>query len=711
MYPQIQCSYQSVICQLGEKESDMGKKTAKTSRFMLFGIRNKIVLCFLVPIIFMIVIGISAYQKAAEGLSEKFQESTLQTIEMTKDYIEMSCNFIKAEGLKYAFDADVSKYLTGTLESSPVEKNEVVRAISTDMISSQTSIPFIGEIHIVPREDINVVTTATGKEVKGMLSEYRESVSDDKGIESWIDSHPVLDGALGMNADSYVMAFEILSKSKNGCVVIDIKQSAVADLIQVLDLGEGSIVGFITENGREIVTEQIEEGGESAFPDGENVFFGQDFFGMISQENLQGSTEVYFNGENYLFLYSRSENIEDITVCALVPMSVVTSQAQEIKALTVVLVILACVVALVIGLFVAMGIQTNMKRISKKFGEVSKGDLTVMVEAKGHDEFQGLAGSASNMITNTKKLVNKVANATGQLEVSAKSVEEVSTVINEYSLDITQAIDEIHEGISRQSENAQDCVTRTDVLSNEIGEVSRVVEKVSALVDENEIMINRGMEIIRLLGERAGQTTEITSEVGGSIESLKKEFEIIDSFVETITSISEQTNLLSLNASIEAARAGEAGRGFSVVAEEIRKLADDSAAAAGEIRNNVSQIMAQTENSVKNAGQAQEMVALQAESVEQVIKVFDDMREQMGLLASGLREIVVSMERADAERSDTVQGVQNISNIIEETADRAETVKNIAGKLLTNVENLNRTADVLGDNMQELKSEISVFKI
>lgn len=692
---------------------NMGTKEGQkqTSGFMLLGIRNKIVLCFLVPVIFMVVIGVSAYRKADEGLSEKFRESTLQTIEMTKDYIEMSCNFIKAEGLKYAFDADVSKYLQGTLESSPVDKKETVRAINTDMISSKTSIPFIGEIHIITKEDINVITTVAGNGVQGMFGAYRESVSQDKGIESWIDTHPLLDEAFGMSENDYIMAYEILSKSKNGCIVIDIGQDAVADLLRGLDLGEGSIIGFVTENGREIIAEQLEEGQESILPESGTVFFGQEFFGMIGAEQPQGSAEVRFNGENYLFLYSRSEEIEDITVCALVPMAVVTSQAQEIKALTVVLVILACIVALVIGIFVAMGIQLNMQRISRKFGEVAGGDLTVMVKAKGHDEFQGLADSATNMISNTKNLVNKVANATGQLEVSARSVEEVSAVINEYSLDITQAIDEIHAGIGRQSENAQDCVSRTDILSNEIGEVSRVVERVSALVDENERMISRGMEIVHLLGERAGQTTEITSEVGNSIESLKKEYEIIDSFVETITSISDQTNLLSLNASIEAARAGEAGRGFAVVAEEIRKLADDSASAAGEIRNNVSQIMAQTESSVKSAEEAQEMVALQAESVEQAIKVFGDMRAQMALLASGLREIVVSMEKADAERSDTVQGVQNISHIIEETAERAETVREIAGKLLSSVENLNKTADVLGDNMQELKSEISVFRI
>lgn len=687
-----------------------GRNPGRSSGFMLLGIRNKIVICFLVPIAFMIIIGVSAYQKAAEGLREKFQESTLQTIAMSKEYIDMSCDFIKAEGLKYAFDGDVGKYLQGTIES-PVELKEIKGNINTDMISSSTSIPFISNLHIIPKEGVNVLTTASGASADGFLTAYREQVEKDKGVESWIDSHPLLDETLKVSENDYIMAFEILSKSKNGCVVIDIKKSEIENLLKGVDLGEGSIIGFVTENGREIIVEQLEEGQESRFAEGEKVFFGQDFYNQIDETEPQGSTEVRFQDEKYLFFYSRSESIEDVTVCALVPMAVVTSQAQEIRTTTVVLTILACIIALIIGVMVAGGIQANMTRFSKRFGEVAKGDLTITVEAKSRDEFRNLAGSATNMITNTKNLVNKVTNATNELEKSAGSVEEVSDAINDCSQDITQAIDEIHEGIRRQSENALECVERTDILSNELQEVNRVIERVETLVGENENMISQGMEYVQVLGERAHTTTEITSEVGSSIESLKKEYEIINSFVETITSISEQTNLLSLNASIEAARAGDAGRGFAVVAEEIRKLADDSAKAAGEIQRNVTHIMSQTESSVKNAQQAQKMVDLQGEAVEQVIKVFGDMRKQMSTLAEGLREIVTSMEKADIERSDTVQGVQNISNIIEETADRAEKVKDIAGKLLANVENLNSTADVLGDNMQELKSEISVFKI
>ena len=570
-------------------------------------------------------------------------------------------------------------------------------------------------MHIIPKKGVNLLSTKLSSGVDGFLDEYKEDVASGEGrrsIPQWIDSHPVLDEKVTETEKDYIMAFEMMSQSNNACVVIDIKPSAITDFMEEIDIGDGSIIGFVTPGGRELVVENVEEGKESVLPEEGNVFSGQEYYTAVMDEAVAdaGTAEVDFQGEKYLFIYSHSADI-GFTTCALVPMRVVTSQATEIRNMTIGLVILACVIVVIVGIFITAGIENNMRRISRRFGDVAKGDLTVTVSAKGHDEFQDLAGSATNMITNTKKLVNQVSNATGELEVSAQNVGQASELIHEYSQDITRAIGEINEGMEEQSRHAQECVEKTDILSNEIQEVSHVVERVEKLVGETEGMINKGMEIVQVLGDRAGETTQMTVKVSESIESLRKESEIINSFVATITEITEQTNLLSLNASIEAARAGEAGRGFAVVAEEIRKLADDSAKAAGEIRNNVANITAQTQNSVESASQAKAMVELQTKAVEEVIAVFREMQERMGQLIEGLKDIVVSTEKADGERSAAVAAVKNISDIIEETAGSAETVNDVANKLLNHVEKLSTTASVLDENMEGLKNEISVFKI
>ena len=147
-----------------------------------------------------------------------------------------------------------------------------------------------------------------------------------------------------------------------------------------------------------------------------------------------------------------------------------------------------------------------------------------------------------------------------------------------------------------------------------------------------------------------------------------------------------------------------------MVAEEIRKLADDSAKAAGEISHNVQHISTRTLDSVQNARQAEEMVALQGDAVQEVVQVFAGMRDRMRELVNGLKEIVSSTEQADKERAETLDAVQNISQIIAETAENAEIVNQTSEKLMENVENLSRTADALGDNMIELKTEIAIFK-
>lgn len=689
------------------------KKSGKSSK--LLSIRNKIVVCFLVPIVFMVIIGVSAYQKSAEGLSEKFTDSTLQTMRMATENLNMSCDFIRSEGLKYAYDDDLRKYFLGMFEDNPVDKLNFLTSTKSNLLSVQTSNPFISHMHIIPKKGVNLLSTKLSSGVDGFLDEYKEDVASGEGrrsIPQWIDSHPVLDEKVTETEKDYIMAFEMMSQSNNACVVIDIKPSAITDFMEEIDIGDCSIIGFVTPGGRELVVENVEEGKESVLPEEGNVFSGQEYYTAVMDEAVAdaGTAEVDFQGEKYLFIYSHSADI-GFTTCALVPMRVVTSQATEIRNMTIGLVILACVIVVIVGIFITAGIENNMRRISRKFGDVAKGDLTVTVSAKGHDEFQDLAGSATNMITNTKKLVNQVSNATGELEVSAQNVGQASELIHEYSQDITRAIGEINEGMEEQSRHAQECVEKTDILSNEIQEVSHVVERVEKLVGETEGMINKGMEIVQVLGDRAGETTQMTVKVSESIESLRKESEIINSFVATITEITEQTNLLSLNASIEAARAGEAGRGFAVVAEEIRKLADDSAKAAGEIRNNVANITAQTQNSVESASQAKAMVELQTKAVEEVIAVFREMQERMGQLIEGLKDIVVSTEKADGERSAAVAAVKNISDIIEETAGSAETVNDVANKLLNHVEKLSTTASVLDENMEGLKNEISVFKI
>lgn len=691
------------------KQTMVQKKEQKKG--VLFSIRAKIFLCFLVPILFLILVGVFSYKKAAAGMYDTFRDSNEQTINMANQYIDVSNAFIEAEALKYAFQSDLGKYMIGLYETDSTQKKSVINSVGSSIRASQAGNEFISNIHIVTIEDIQMLSTRAGGTAMGIYKEYKDEMlgysDNEKKLPEWVDYHKTLDETLGLKQSDYIMAYQTTPQSGKGFIVIDIKASAIQEFLDSLDMGEGSIIGFVTKSGREIISEKLPEGQESTRADGETVFYGQDFFNNI--EDQQTTKEVSINGKSYLFFYSRMERT-NAAVCALVPMEIVNGQADEIRNVTIAVVVIACIVAVMIGIIISTGIQKNMIRISGRLEEVAEGNLTTKVSVKGHDEFNNLAVVANNMINNNKKLVQKVSGATDTLESSAQEVRQASDVMKDYSANIIQAIDEINDGITKQSEHAEECVRKTDTLSEEIQNVSSIVGQVEKLVSEAESMISHGMEMVQTLGERATKTTDVTIKVETSIEELKKESEIINEFVETITDISEQTNLLSLNASIEAARAGEAGRGFAVVAEEIRKLADHSAEAAGEIQNNVTHISDQTVNSVENAKQARDMVALQTEAVQEVVGVFDDMNQCMQKLFDGLKEIVSSTEQADKEREDTLAAVKNISDIIAETAEGTKLVQSVAAKLQENVDTMNQTAQSLGDNMNDLKSEISVFK-
>ena len=679
----------------------------KAKKGFVFGIRNKIIICFLVPVLFMVLLGAVSYQKAADGMSTSFRETALQTMQMATEYMDVSESFIESEGLKYVVDPELERYFIGLYNSDPVKAHMLIDEMKTRILASQVGNPFISNIHIMPRSDkLQMISTKT-KAQPGIYEEYTAELGAGGELAKWGDRHDALDAYLEIDPSEYIMTCQLEPQSKKAVVIIDIKADAVFEFLQGLHLGEGSFLGFVTSGGRELAVQNTETRQPNTRVEGKTIFADQDFYRNASENS--GVSEVNYEGESYLFFHSRSERT-GASMCALVPMHIVTGQAESIKNITVIGVLLSSVIAIVIGGVIASGIRRNMKRISGSLQVVAEGNLATTVSVKGRDEFRGLATAANDMIANNKKLVQKVSQATDKLEVSAGEVTEASGIIQEYSQDIAQAIAEINDGIEKQTIHAQECVRKTDTLSEEIQQVNRIAREVEALGGNAEKMIGRGIELVGLLGERAGATTEITAKVEESIQELKRESEIIDRFVAMITDISEQTNLLSLNASIEAARAGEAGRGFAVVAEEIRNLADNSAEAAGEIRNNVEHINTQTVISVESAKKAGSMVALQTEAVKEVTGVFQNMSQAMEALFRGLKDIVVETENADREREGTLDAVRNISHIIEETAASAQIVKNVAENLQQNVENLNGTAEGLGDNMSGLKTEVSVFK-
>lgn len=685
-------------------------------------IRSKIFICFIVPLFFLILLGGMSYMRAADGLNETFQNASLQTVIMSSDYMDQEETFIEAEALKYISDSTLTSYFHGKLEKKSSEKRVLQLNVKKRIMATKIGNDFINDIYIMTKPGVPMIFDSNVQKdgINDKTEEERlQRIGEANANTSWTDRHEVLDEYLGIDPESYVLSYTLSSERDKASIIIDVKTSEVQSFLSSLDMGKGSIVGYITASGREVLTGV--EAGE------EKLFYGREFFEKARAHDLKileenekleeeeepvspgGCTQVQYKGTKYVYMHCLSKK-SGATICALVPMKNITAQANTIGKMTAICVILGTAVAVSVGLATAASIRKNMKSISGNMEMVAQGNLTAQVKAYGNDEFRDLAATTNDMIEHTKKLVQHVNRATNTLAGSTQEVEAASGMIQDSSEQIGEAIVDINAGMEKQSLHAQECVDKTGSLSDKMQDVTRAARRVEELVNNAERMIQSGMELIHTLEQRAEETTDSTNLVKENIMELKKESAIIEEFVGIITDIAEQTNLLSLNASIEAARAGEAGRGFSVVAEQIRNLASSSAEAAAEIRQNVSHINAQTNTSVNSVEQAHEMVRLQSEAVEQMTEVFRQMNEAMDELFLSIKDILSSSELADQERAGTLEAVQNISEIIERTAVATELVSNIAEGLKENVQTLNQTAESLSENMDGLKTEVAVFK-
>ena len=362
-------------------------KSQKTKKLRLSNLQNKIVVCFTVPIVFMILVGVIAYRKASDGMSQQFLDSTEQTMKMTVSYMDVIDSFVAGEALKYAFDSELNRYFSGAYEGSgsAVERRDLLDNQKANVQSTQFGNDFISNVHIIPSKDLLLISTFDSVMTNGFYAEYQEEITQQSGGKGnrWTDWHHVLDEKMVLSEMRYIMSYQIQSKNKSAMIVIDIKPESVKGLLQDLILGEGSIAAFVTPNGREIVTEYLEEGEESAFAAGETVLYNEAFFQECVQSGESiGHMEVDFRGREYLFVYGIVQD-SGAAICMLVPSEMVTGQADQIKWITFAMVVIAILVAGFIGVTITISIRGNMKRISTGLEQVAEGDLTGSVKVSG----------------------------------------------------------------------------------------------------------------------------------------------------------------------------------------------------------------------------------------------------------------------------------------------------------------------------------------
>lgn len=697
---------ESKIVQSLKKYLSTSKQKAVKVKRKGISIRTQLLVGFLLPLIFIILVGTVSYKKAERGMIRNYETSVRTTIDTQTEYLDFGFSLIRMDAIQIKTDEELQNLMAGVYAKDLTKANTTYNKNLADLSIKKTLNTFIKDIYIIPKSGKSIISTSGSMsngngfyEDWSMTKEYEKIF--DKDNVGWVGKHPQLDELSGHSTEEYFLSFMTIFPDKSSVLVVDISEDAIVESLKTIDLTQGAMVAFVTAEGREIFLKE-----ESTPID--ICFYEQDFYRQSVAEGMQGIKYVSLEGEEYLFIYRTSEETS-ATLVYMIPKSKVVSSALEIKVLTVIIVIVACIISIFIGLSILLNITGSMNSIIKRLKMVAAGDLTVKMRNDGSKEFNILSNHISEVINNTRMLILEVEQIVGLVNDAATEVDIVSDKMESTSNSILYALEEIDAGVGQQALDAQQCLMQMDSLSRSIEEIGKDMEGTISSSKCTQEVVKSNIETMESLTEQTNETISVTSKVKCDIKMLEKRSGDIKKFVDIIAEIAEQTNLLSLNASIEAARAGEAGRGFAVVAEEIRKLADGSQQAAKEIKKVVELIGAETASTVLTATNAEKIVEEQATTVNYTKKAFEEINTFTENVIENIVEVTNNIESINVQRVETLEAISSISAVSEETAASSGSVYNIAQEQKNVVTALQSASKELREKMNTLKEAVSLF--
>lgn len=691
-----------------QKLVEIGKKLSKKMPNM--SLKLQLIIGFVIPICFVVLVGAFAYSKASEGMLGNYEESTIKAIDMAVKLIDYGFESVESDSLQLSIDDNIKNYVMDRYKNDTMAKSSAYNDAKTLMMAKQTVNKFVKNIFIITKDELNNFTTSgsiSSSKDMGMYDKFMEEYNSwdtdsmSKTVGSWNAYHTVIDEQYNVKPESYVCAKYRMLTAGSGCIVIDVDTDKIQEILEGLNMGEDSILAFVTKDGKELFT------GEAT----DFSFCTQEYYTTASEGKEDSySTYVHYKGREYLYMYSRC-SINGASINALVPKTELMGEAIALRNGVILMVLLSCAVVIVIGFVILYGISNKMSSITRRLAKVSAGDLTVDMRIKDKAEFGKLSAHIMDMVSHTKDLIAEVKGISGEVGGSVEQVAEASNILKESTQNIHGAMNEIDLGVTQQANDAEQCLIKMDSLSGEIIKTGNNIGEMSKIAEETQDMINSGTTSMDQLIQQANETGMITTQVGEKIAELSQSAESIKLFADTINDIAEETTLLSLNASIEAARAGSAGRGFAVVAEAIKKLAESSLQSSGEIRKVMEQINKMTKETTKASEEASKIVQHQSQTVEQTRKVFGEMSESIVQLLDIIGKIADDMEQMTKVRGETLLSIESISSVSEETAASSNVINDTVSKQMSQVDNLLQATNDLNTKMQELLDAIQIFTV
>ena len=432
----------------------------------------------------------------------------------------------------------------------------------------------------------------------------------------------------------------------------------------------------------------------------------------IDQESM-GSIQYRLRRKEMLLVFYRLDNGYTMTIQA--PKSEVLSGIGRLKLMIIGLIFLGMGISVIVATYISRVISAPIIKLTELIHKTTRFDLSENhgknIFIRNEDEIGVMAKAVLRMRAELKEMIEKIIEGSKQIfmysQGVALSTREFSCSIEE----MAKTMEEIAKGASEQAAEEGEGLQKLIHLANEIQHMINSSKSVKEYVYATEKMSKEGGDVLQNLRKQFQKNQNITNKTFLDVEILANKSNLISRIVSTIQGIAEQTNLLALNAAIEAARAGESGRGFAVVSEEIRKLAEGTKKSTAEIELIVSDLQGHIMQVKSNMDYSKEIVERAEGVLVDTNVAFTSIDQAVESMIKEIGELLEDTQEIDRDKDHVVSIIQQISAVSQQLAAATQQVSAVVEEQSTTMENISITAGELEKIALSLQSMTHVFNM